>query len=199
MVLLAAADREVKIFFTVDGSVPGPGSALYEQPFEVPGKMVIKAVAIDEASGLKSPVTTMEFDVAKSRWSVLLPLDDADKSSMAIDDKPTTTWSFSVDKFPSEFVVDLGESHLITGITYLPDQRRRAVGIIQEGACYISENGDDWGDPVVAGELPNMLNSPVLQQISFPEKRGRYLKIQVLKTVNEEKRVGIGEIGIITK
>ena len=104
-----------------------------------------------------------------------------------------------MEEFPIEIVVDLGESHFVNGFSYLPDQGRRVTGIIEEGACYISENGKDWGDPVVAGELPNMLNSPVLQEITFPEKKGKYLKIEVVKTVNDEKRVGIAEIGIITR
>ncbi len=199
MVSLAAADPELKIFYTVDGSGPGPASTLYNESFSVSGKLIIKAVAMDEASGLKSPVSTMEFDVAKTIWSVLSPRDDPEISSRAIDDNPSTSWIYSVEEFPAETVVDLGNSYLVTGISYLPDQSRRASGIIEKGECYVSENGKDWGDPVVAGELPNMLNSPVWQQISFPEKRGRYLKITVLKTVNDEKRVGFAEIGIITR
>ena len=55
------------------------------------------------------------------------------------------------------------------------------------------------GSRVLAGELPNMLNSPVLQELTFPEKKGRYLKIQVVRTVNDEKRVGIAEIGVLTR
>ena len=93
----------------------------------------------------------------------------------------------------------MGKSHLVNGFTYLPDQGRSVVGTIEEGACYISENGKDWGDPVLAGELPNMLNSPVLQELTFPEKKGRYLKIKVVRTVNDEKRVGIAEIGVLTR
>jgi alpha-L-fucosidase len=199
MVSLSAADPEVKIFFTVDGSGPDQASTVYGEPFAVPGKMIVKAVAVDEATGLKSPVSTREFDVAKTKWSVLLPPDDAERSSRAIDDNPSTTWVFAVEKFPAETVVDLGESLLLTGITYLPDQRRRAAGIIEKGECYVSEDGKDWGDPVTAGELPNMLNSPVWQKISFPEKKGRYLKVVVTGTVNEEKRVGIAELGILTR
>ncbi len=196
---LAAADPEVNIFYTVDGSDPDQASTLYDEPFAVPGKLIVKAVAMDEASGLKSPVGTKEFDMAKSKWSVLLPSDDSEKSSRAIDDNPATSWTYPVEKFPAGTVVDLGEPLIINGISYLPDQSRWAKGIIEQYECYVSENGKNWGDPVIAGEFPNMLNSPVWQKVSFPEKRGRYLKIKVLKTVNEEKRVGFAEIGVLTR
>lgn len=199
MVSLSAADPEVTIFYTVDGSDPDSASALYGESFAVPGKLLVKAVAIDEASGLRSPVGIKEFDVAKTKWSVLLPGDDPERSSRAIDDNPSTSWTYSVKEFPVEAVVDLGESHLITGISYLPDQSRRATGIIEQFECYVSESGKDWGDPVITGTFPNILNSPVWQQVLFPEKNGRYLKIKVLKTVNEVKRVGFAEIGVLTR
>jgi len=199
IVSIGAADPEAKIYYTVDGSAPDHSSTPYTTPFSVPGKRVIKAVAVDDQTGQKSPLGAINFDVAKNLWSVLSPLNDPAKSSRAIDDDPSTTWIFNVEEFPAETVIDLGESHLVSGITYLPDQGRWVAGIIEEGAVYLSENGKEWGDPVVAGELPNMLNSPVLQRITFPEKWGRYLKIQVLRTVNDEKRVGIAEIGVLTR
>jgi alpha-L-fucosidase len=199
MVSLSAADPEAKIYYTVDGSDPDPSSTPYTTPFSVKGKKVIKAVAVDDQNGLLSPVSAVKFDVAKELWSVVSPADDPARSHRAIDDDPSTTWIFDVERFPSETVIDLGESYMISGITYLPDQGRWVAGIIEEGAIYVSENGKQWGDPVVAGELPNMQNSPVLQRIPFPEKRGRYLKIEVLRTVNEDKRVGIAEIGVLTR
>jgi alpha-L-fucosidase len=96
-------------------------------------------------------------------------------------------------------VVDFGEVYSIKGITYLPDQSRQFAGIIEEYECYLSEDGRNWTKPVASGEFQNIRNSPILQQVSFPQKQGRYLKMKVLKTVNEDSRVRIAEIGVITR
>lgn len=40
----------------VSASGPGPASTLYNESFSVSGKLIIKAVAMDEASGLKIEV-----------------------------------------------------------------------------------------------------------------------------------------------
>jgi len=214
-VTLAAADPEVKIFYTTDGSDPAPGpdpgtvqtsgsapggaSTPYLEPFEMPGKMTVKALAVDEATGLQSPVSVKEFDMAKARWTVTSPEDDPERSNMAIDDDPRTNWTFPVRKFPAEFVVDFGEVYSIKGITYLPDQSREFAGIIEVYECCLSEDGRNWSEPVAFGEFQNIRNSPIWQQVIFPVRQGRYLKMKILKTVNEDNRVRVAEIGVKTQ
>jgi len=96
-------------------------------------------------------------------------------------------------------VVDLGEVYSINGITYLPDQSRQFAGIIEVHECCLSEDAKNWTEPVASGEFQNIQNSPIWQQVTFPEKQGRYLKIKILKTVNEDNRVRVAEIGVITQ
>ena len=200
IVSIAAADPEVMIFYSTDGSNPAPGASTpYLEPFEVPGRMIVKALAVDEATGLQSPVSTREFDLAKKQWTITSPEDDPEKSNRAMDDDPVTSWTFPVGKFPGEFVVDLGEVYLINGITYLPDQSRQFAGIIEVYECSISEDGRNWTEPVASGEFQNIRNSPIWQKVSFPEKQGRYLKMKVMKTINEDNRVRVAEIGVITQ
>ena len=102
-------------------------------------------------------------------------------------------------KITCRFFVDLGEQLNLKGFTYLPDQRRGDPGIIFNYAFYVSLDGKNWGTPVSKGEFANIKNSPVLQKINFKTVRGRYIKLQALSSAEENDRVGVAELDIITE
>jgi alpha-L-fucosidase len=80
----------------------------------------------------------------------------------------------------------------------LPQQGRDLSGIVINYELYISADNRNWGSPVIAGEFSNIRNSPVLQQLSFTTTTGRYLKFKALTTVNDQPRIGMAELDVVT-
>lgn len=59
-VSLSHYDPKVKIYFTTDGSMPGPGSSLYRRPLEIDKTTRLKACA-ENAEGKLSPSLEANF------------------------------------------------------------------------------------------------------------------------------------------
>lgn len=104
----------------------------------------------------------------------------------AIDGAPKTMWhtsfSGSVNPEPPHWIMlDFGEAYELKGFTYLP-RDGRANGTIGKYACYVGDDKDALGAPVVEGEMPQdvrqneiMFNKPV---------KGRYFKLVALTEAN---------------
>ncbi len=95
-------------------------------------------------------------------------------------------------------VVDLGETLVLSGFTYLPTQQRYIDGTISHYSFFVSEDGKRWGDAVASGEFSNIRNSPVLQTQSFEAKQGRYIKFVAEREINDQGFVSIAELGVVT-
>jgi alpha-L-fucosidase len=114
------------------------------------------------------------------------------------DGNPQTAWTLSNEK-QADFVVDLGETFTISGFAYLPDQGRHNPGIIFNYEFYTSLDGKIWREPVSKGEFSNIKNSPVLQEKRFNPVTARYIKFRALAPAEENGRIGIAELDIITE
>ncbi len=196
VVFIKAFDESADLFFTVDGRDPVKHGKLFSDPFVLKGKGIVKAVIKDKSSGISGPVATIDYDVSKDKWKVRK---DGNKSNRAIDGNISTTHFVDGNKFPIDMVIDLGETLNIKGFTYLPDQSRHAKGIVKEYAFYVSNNGRKWTKPVSEGEFSNIKNSPVWQKKEFGPVKGRYIKLEALSVVDNDKRIGVAEIGVITE
>ncbi|TKG91961.1 alpha-L-fucosidase [Puteibacter caeruleilacunae] len=194
-VMVKAADSEVDIYYTTDGSTPTTSSSKFTGAFDQKTKATLKAVVVDPKTGKMSPVTTKFLDVSHDKWSVKGTSDN--KAEAAIDDNPGSVWY--VNKMPAELIVDLGETQDITGFTYLPDQARWGGGIIFNYEFFVSKDGKRWGAPVSKGEFSNIKNNPVWQEKKFKAVKGRYIKLRAKSIINDEKRAGFAEVGVLTK
>ncbi len=114
-----------KVFYTTDGSEPGPRSTEYTQPFKIENSRTIKAVAIDN-KGFSSHVVDAFFLKRKNDWTVTVPSGYSTQytggGDNAIVDGIRGTINFSSGEWqgvqgkPYEAVVDLGRETLVSEV-----------------------------------------------------------------------------------
>jgi alpha-L-fucosidase len=200
MVRMESFDSGLEIYYTLDGTDPDENSAAYTGSFSLKGKGEIRAMVFDPASEGSSGITQQDFDICKENWKVLSP-DPAvyDRVGAAIDASPRSLWrSEAAQGLPQAMIVDLGETLVIEGFTYLPSQERYIDGTISQYKLYLSQDGTAWGQPVASGEFSNIRNSPVLQRITFEPRPARYFKFVAEREINDATFASIAELGIIT-
>jgi alpha-L-fucosidase len=191
-------DSGLDIYYTLDGSTPTSQSQKYAQPFILKTKSEVKAIVMDPSSEETSPVSTAKFDVSKENWKLTGDFQTNEQTRFIFDGNPESAWLIN-ENTPVDIVVDLSEKLNISGVTYLPDQGRWNQGIISRYEIYISMEGKNWGQPVSQGEFANIKNSPILQNIEFVPVTGRFLKFRAVSPADENGRMGIAEIDIVTK
>ena len=79
----------------------------------------------------------------------------------------------------------------------MPIQGRWPVGIISQYEFSISNNNKIW-ETVATGEFSNIKNNPIEQIVKFNTSTARYIKLKGLTIIDNDKRLSIGEIGVIT-
>lgn len=183
-------------YYTTDGSEPYLKSNLFNKPFQADGKVEIKAIAFDPASGKSSPVAIEKFDISKKDWKIENTTDK--NSSSILDGNILTTWHQRDKDMPVDLVVDLGARYNVCGFKYLPDQARWSSGIISNYQFYVSENNKDW-KLVSEGEFSNIKNNPSSQAKEFEPIMARYFKFRALKNIWGDNVAGYSEVDIITK
>jgi len=104
---------------------------------------------------------------------------------MSFDDDPETIWhtrwSTGTDPYPHEIHIDMGETYRIYKFTYLTRQTG-VNGRISDYELYISEDPENWGEPVSTGQW---VNTSAPQSIEFPEGIiGRYFRVLALSEIN---------------
>ncbi len=196
-VTIKGFDENIEILYTLDGTEPTAESQLYDKEFLWKDKGTVKAVVRDPSTGKTSPVTERNFDTVKEKWKVISGFISADDAEKLFDDNEETAWNTNRN-LPVDIIIDTGELNKISGFTYLPEQSRWSPGIIFNYEFFISRNGTEWGDPVSEGEFSNIRNSPVWQEKRFEPVNGRYLKLRAVSAAEENGRIGIAELDIIT-
>ncbi len=203
LVSIDAQDQGLDLYFTKDGTEPKGKATQYREPFLIDKPTIIKAIAIDPASGKSSQSARSNFDISKALWKIVsVRPGDEKKAWTLIDDNPVTTWtSREKDKnnMPGEIIIDLGETHLINGFTYLPPQGRYINGTVSRYELYISKYRKNWGSAVSKGEFSNIKNNPVLQEKQFEPVEGRYIRFKALSEISNQPFMSIAEFGILTR
>jgi alpha-L-fucosidase len=182
-------------YYTLDAGEPTTKSNLYNGPFQADGKVEIKAVAYDPASGKCSPVGIEKFDISKKGWTIAGIVDE--NAGFILDGNTSTVWHLRDKKMPIDLVVDLGNKYNVCGFKYLPDQNRWSSGIITNYEFHLSENNKDWR-LVDQGEFSNIRNNPLLQVKNFSSTTARYIKLRALKNTSDDDVAGYAEVDIIT-
>ncbi|MFH1267848.1 MAG: discoidin domain-containing protein, partial [Planctomycetota bacterium] len=112
----------------------------------------------------------------------------------AMDGDPETMWhtdcQFYETRHPHEILFDLGAPYELAGFAYLPRQGG-GNGTIGEYECYVGDDVEDLGVPVVAGSFTQRNAENV---VTFPTKqKGRYLLLRALSEVNGRPWTSIAE------
>jgi len=184
-------------YYTLDGSEPTQNSTKYTDPVPTQGKVEVKAIAYDPASGKSSPVSLEKFDICRKDWKIVGINDE--KAYSILDGNTSTVW-YQRDgkKMPVDLVIDLGNEYNVCGFKYLPDQNKWSSGIITNYQFYVSADNKEW-KLVSEGEFPNIKNNPLIQIKKIAPAMARYIKLRALKNTSGDDVAGYAEMDVITK
>jgi alpha-L-fucosidase len=183
-------------YYTLDGSEPTIKSNMYTTPFPADGKIDVKSIAYDPASGKSSPIGHEKFDISKKNWKIV-GINDENVTKI-LDGNTSTVWHKRGDKImPFDLVIDLGNNYNLSGFKYLPDQNKWSSGIITNYQFYVSADNVEW-KLVDQGEFSNIKNNPVWQIKNFSPINGRYIKFKALKNTWGDDVAGYAEVDVIT-
>ena len=200
MVSMLVPDTSISIYYTLNGETPTVKSEKYIKPFLVDQATLIKAIAFNPEEKQQTKTVSTYFDLSKKDWKIIkVSSGDINLAKSAIDDNPFSYWNMGkATKNVQEIIIDLGEEYTLKGFTYWPIQIRNPYGIITQYEFSLSKNNLNW-KVVSKGEFGNIKNNPIEQKINFKSSKAKYIKLKVLKTVDNNPRATIGELGIITK
>jgi hypothetical protein len=105
-----------------------------------------------------------------------------------------TQWQDASPPCPHEIVIELPPATTIKGFTYLPRQDDSENGTIKGYEFYISNDGQDFGQPVAKGEWEN---SKDLKTVTFAPTACRFIKLKALSEVNDGAWTSAAEIGVV--
>ena len=101
---------------------------------------------------------------------------------------------------PHEVIIDLGRETDIAGFYCMPRHDGCKVGLVDKYTVYLSDDGENWGEPAAEGEFSNIENNPVLQTVRFDQQtRARFVKFVARHAVKGNSCVAICELGLVSK
>ncbi len=138
---------------------------------------------------LPDPQSVNRVIEGSSRW----PLHDY---RYMLDDDPNTFWSSEWNgewrASHKHFVtIELGKEQVLSGLIYTPRQDSEN-GRVADYEIYLSNNGEEWGEPVAKGRFKNATD---IQKVQFDQpQKARFIKFISLKEVNNRKWAAVGEL-----
>jgi len=199
MLSLQNTDKNLEIYYTLDGKDPDRDSKKYTGPFLPEDRCTIKAISVNPDDGDKSVAISSYLDISKKEWKVLVPkASKTEEADLMIDEDPKSFWATPENGIANpEIVLDLGRQYQLKGFTYWPNQERYPFGIITNYEFYVSLDNRNW-KMVSKGEFANVVNSRIEQRIDFKKASGRYIKLIAINIDGEDKRASFAEVGVIT-
>ena len=195
-IVITPADAESVVYYTTDGTIPTKNSKKYADIIKSDGKVEVRAIAYEPASGKSSPECHEKFDLPRKDWKIV-GIDD-EKAYAILDGNPATVWHQSKDKkLPVDLVIDLGKEQNLCGFRYFPDQGLWGPGIISNYKFYVSTDNKEW-KLVSEGEFSNIKNNLLWQIKKFTPEKNRYIKFRALKNTEGNDNIGYAEIDVIT-
>lgn len=194
-VIIAPADPESEVYYTLDGGEPTSSATKYSGPVQTDGKLEVKAIAYEPSSQKSSAVSHEKFDRPRKDWKILGIGDE--KAYTILDGDPATAWQQKAEALPVNLVIDLGEELTIRGFRYHPDMDIWNPGIISDYQFFVSTDNKKW-KLVSEGEFPNIKNNPLWQAKSFGEEKARYVKFRALRNTENNNNIKYAEVDLIT-
>jgi hypothetical protein len=120
------------------------------------------------------------------------------KGANAVDGDPATIWHTQWQDTnppcPHQIIIELVPPSAIKGFTYLPRQDDTSNGMIKDYEFYVSDNTNDFGQPVSKGTFEN---SKDLKTVTFDPKTCRFIKLKALSEINDAAWTSAAEIGVV--
>lgn len=141
-------------------------------------------------------------DVAKTGW-VVKSYDSQQNSTdqaakLAIDGNTSTFWHTAWSgspAYPHDIQIDMKAPVAIESFKYVPRQDGGSNGTVKGYQWYISNDGINWGTPVLSGEYASN-NSEKISTLSTPVT-ARYFRFRPLSEINGQAFASAAEIGVV--
>ena len=190
LININAPDKNVKIFYTLDGANPSENSLLYTKPFKIDKHVTIKTFASSEKffpsaiveKFFYKPIKTIKAD--KREWKVLKAdsYEQGDEPEHVIDGDLGTIWHTEwwrkSPSHPHFIEIDLGAMYEIAGVVITPRVGGSTNGSIKDYELYLSENGNNWGTPTCKGKFKSPTKPNTLR--FEKNQKCRYIKLVAL-------------------
>lgn len=190
-IILTAPDESSAIRYTTDGTEPSINSPLYKNPFGIQSSTTIKAKCFKQgmitSMTVEKNLRPMLKTVSdyKERWKIVYvsSFEPGDEPENVLDGNESTKWhtqwSANQPRHPHELQIDLGASYEIAGFT-IANRVDGANGTIKAYELYFSEDGENWNEPVMKGNL----NQEDKEEVRFEKMaRGRFVRFVALSGV----------------
>jgi len=116
----------------------------------------------------------------------------------AVDGNPDTfwhtQWQDASPEHPHEIIIELTPPSVIKGFTYLPRQDDSDNGSIKDYEFYVSNDGDDFGQPVVKGAFGTGKDK---KTVTFDPVKCRFIKLKALSEINDAAWTSAAEIDVV--
>jgi alpha-L-fucosidase len=182
-----------KMVYTVDGSAPTTHSTIYTSPIPLPldRSVTVRTASLLPDGRLGVAGLRVFAGLMPAGWKVVKVDSEetagADNSgARAIDGDSSTFWHtrWNADqRQPHSLTVDMGKTHRIGGLTYLPRQDGTLNGVVERFRFETSEDGSNWTTNVASGRFDNIQNNPSLREVPFDPVRARYFRFTSLRTI----------------
>jgi len=162
---------------------PAPAAVMPAQPSP--------AAAPEPATTSKLTLTVVKADSEETAG-------EDGKAANTVDGDPSTfwhtQWQDNAPEQPHEIIIELAPPSTIKGFTYLPRQDDVENGTIKDYEFYVSDDGNDFGQPVKSGTFEN---SKEKKTVAFDAKKCRFIKLKSLSEINDQTWTSAAEIGVI--
>lgn len=151
---------------------------------------------------LDSPLMSYDFDVFVNKGVWTLVSADSQHSGnearLAFDGKEDTywhtEWGWGETSHPHTLIVDMKKVYRVKAFTYLARQDGNQNGMVKDYELYLSEDGTNWGSPVLSGHFKNVTALQVAELSTIVS--ARYLKFVAKSEINGNAWASAAEIGI---
>jgi beta-galactosidase len=188
---------------TIHYSIDGGNEQVYTAPFNlVEGGMVRAYITAPNRKPSPMSEENVGAYLSKKTWRVVSyssqQSEGGEGAKNTIDENPGSIWhtqySPTTPKCPHEVVVDMGTSYQVGRFLY-QGRQDMTNGRVARFEFYVSDNLEDWGNPVCQGHLESSTN---VQEIELASpKRGRYFRFVALSTHDGMQYVSTAELGIV--
>lgn len=188
------------IVYTLDGTTPTASSPVYRAPLALPGNGVVKAARL-LPGGRLGVVGTRTFAGLSPRGWKVAAVDGEDTGAQhaaacAVDGDPATFWQTPWGGGRA-ISIDMGASHRIAGLVYLPRQDGQVAGTAVNYRFETSADGTHWQTAIEHGTFANIHNNPDLQTARFAPVAARFFRFTVVDDVWRSGTASAAELSVI--
>ena len=106
-----------------------------------------------------------------------------------------TPWTGRVPGYPHEVIIEFDRPSMIKGLTALPRQDGKVVGMIKSYAAYAGSDGTHWGEPVVQGSFEP---GSSLKTIVFPKSvEAKYIRLVAISGQTDGPWTSLAELEVL--